>query len=51
MEQSISQDDAVNVVDLTDDTKMTADQQPELVQYNTSNNELQFPTHICYLLT
>ena len=41
----ISQDDADEVIDLTDDSDMTAIQQPVLVQYNTSNNELQLPTH------
>ena len=45
-EQPISQDDVDDVIDLTDDSEMTAVQQPDSVQYNTSNNELPFPTHL-----
>ena len=46
LEQPISQDDADDVVDLKDDSEMTAIHQLELVQYSTSNNELQFPTYL-----
>ena len=45
-EQPISLDDADDVIDLRDDSKMTPIQQPDSVQYNISNNELQFPTHL-----
>ena len=45
-EQPISLDDADDVIDLTDDSEMTAIQLPDFVQYNTSDNELQFPTHL-----
>ena len=45
LEQPISLDDADDVIDLTDDSETTAIQQPDSVQYDTSNNELQFPTH------
>ena len=38
LEQPISQADADDVVDLTDDSEMTAVHQLESVQYNTSNN-------------
>ena len=34
------------VIDLTDDSEMTAIQLPDSVQYNTSNTELQFPIHL-----
>ena len=46
LEQPISQDDADEVIDMTDDSEMTAIHQLELVHYTTSNNELQFPTHL-----
>ena len=45
-EQLISLDDAYDVIDLTDDSEVTTFQQPESLQYNTSNNELQFLTHL-----
>ena len=44
--QPISLDDADDVIDLTDDSEMTASQQPDSLKYNTSNNELQFHTHL-----
>ena len=47
-EQPISLDDAYDVIDLTDDSEMTAFQQPDSLQYNTSNNELQFSTTLIY---
>ena len=33
-------------IDLTDDSEMTISQELESLQNNTSNNELQFPTHL-----
>ena len=45
-EQTRSLDDADDVIDLTDDSEMTISQQLESLQNNTSNNELQFPTHL-----
>ena len=39
-EQPMSLDDADDVIDLTDDSEMVIFQQPDSVQYNTSNNEL-----------
>ena len=42
----INLDDAHDVIDLTDDSEMTTSQQLDSLQYNTSNNELQFPTHL-----
>ena len=42
----MSQDDADKVVDLKDNSEESAIHQSELVQYNTSNNELQFFTHL-----
>ena len=41
-EQPISLDDVGDVIDLTDDSKMTTSYQPDCLQYNTSNNDLQF---------
>ena len=38
LEQPVSLDDADDVIELTDDSEMTAIQQPDLVEYNTSNN-------------
>ena len=35
-----------DVIDLIDDSEMTTFHQPDSVQYSTSNNELQFPTHL-----
>ena len=46
LEQPISLDDADDVIDLTDDSEMTTSQQSDSLQNNTSNNELQFPTHL-----
>ena len=45
IEQSICLDDA-DVIDLTDDSEMTTSEQPESLQNNTSDNELQFPMHL-----
>ena len=50
-EQPISLDDADDVIDLTDDSKKTTIQQPDSVQYNTSNNELQFLIHLFVNIT
>ena len=44
--EPIGQDDADEVIDLTDDSETTAVHQLEFVKYNTSNNELQFPSHL-----
>ena len=41
--QSITQDDADEVIDLTGDSETTFMQHPEFVPYNKNNNELQFP--------
>ena len=46
LEQPISLDDPDDVIDLTDDSMMTASQQLDSLQNNTSSNELQFPTHL-----
>ena len=46
LEQPISLDDADNVIDLTDNSEMTTSEQSDSLQNNTSNNELQFPTHL-----
>ena len=40
LEQPISLDYEDDVIGLTDDSKTTTIQQPDSVQYNTSNNEL-----------
>ena len=45
LEQPISLHDADDVIDLTDDYKMTTSQQSDSLQNNTSSNELQYPTH------
>ena len=45
-EQPISLDDANNVIEVTGDSEMTNFQQSDSLQYNTSNNELQFPTYV-----
>ena len=45
-EQARSLHDADDVIDLTDDSEMTTSQQSDSLQYKTSNNELQFPTHL-----
>ena len=42
-EQARSQDDADDVIDLTDDSEMTTSEQLDSLQNNTSDNELQFP--------
>ena len=44
-EQPICLDDADDVIDLTDDSEMTAEQSDSF-QNNTSDNELQFPMHL-----
>ena len=44
--QQIMQDDADEVIDLTDDSKTTVIQHPEFVPYNNNNNELQFTTNL-----
>ena len=46
LEQPISLHDADDMIDLTDDSEMTTSQQSYSLQNNTSNNELQFPTHL-----
>ena len=46
LEQPLSLDDADDVIYLTYGSKTTTIQQLDSVQYNTSNNELQFPTHL-----
>ena len=46
LDQPISLDDTNDVIDLTDDSETTAFQQLDSILYNTSNNELQFPTHL-----
>ena len=46
IQQARSLDDADDVIDLTDDSEMTTSQQLDPLQNNTSNNELQFPTHL-----
>ena len=46
LEQPICLDDADDVIDLTDDSEMTTSEQPESLQNNTSDNELQFPMHL-----
>ena len=35
-----------DVIDLTDHSEMTTSEQPESLQNNTSDNELQFPMHL-----
>ena len=39
-------DDADDVIGLIDDSEMTTSEQPESLQNNTSDNELQFPMHL-----
>ena len=34
------------MIDLTDDSEMTTSEQPESLQNNTSDNELQFPMYL-----
>ena len=46
LEQPICLDDADEVIDLTDDSKMTTSEQSDSLQNNTSDNELQFPMHL-----
>ena len=46
IEQPLCLDDADDVIDLTDDSEMTTTEQPESLQNNTSDNELQFPMHL-----
>ena len=46
LEQSICLDNADDVIDLTDDSEMTASEQLDSLQNNTSDNELQFPMHL-----
>ena len=50
-EQPISLDDADDVIYLTEDSEMVIFQQSDSVQYNTSNNELQFPIHLFVYIT
>ena len=45
-EQPIGLHEADDAIDLTDDSEMTTSQQSDLLQNNTSNNKLQFPTHL-----
>ena len=45
-EQPISLHDADDMIDLTDDSEMTTSQQPDSLQNNTTDSELQFPTHL-----
>ena len=45
LEQATSLDNADDVIDLTDDSEMITSQQSTHFK-NTSNNELQFPTHL-----
>ena len=45
-EQARSLHDADDVIDLRDDSEMTTTQQLDSLQNKTSNNELQFPTHL-----
>ena len=49
VKQPICLDDADDVIDFTDDCEMTIYEQPESLQNNTSDSELQFP--VTYLLT
>ena len=51
LEQPISQDNPDEFIDLTEDSEMTAIHQPQMVQYNTSNNELQFSIHLFVNIT
>ena len=44
--QPIMQDNADDVIDLTDESETTVIQHPESVPYNNNNNELQLPTNI-----
>ena len=46
LKQPISLDDTDDVIDLTHDSEMTTSQQSDSLQNNTSNNELQFATHL-----
>ena len=46
LEQPITLDDADDVIDLTDDSKMTTSEQSDSLQNNISDNELQFPMHL-----
>ena len=46
LEQPISLDDADDVLDLTDDSEMPAIQIPDIVQYNTSINQLHLFVNI-----
>ena len=46
LEQPVSLDDADDLIDLTDDSEITTSEQSDLLQNNTSDNELQFPTHL-----
>ena len=46
LEQPISLHDADDVIELTDDSEMTTCQQLDSLENNTSNKELQFPTHV-----
>ena len=50
LEQPIYLDDADDVIDLTDDSEMTTSEQPESLQNNTSDNELQFPMHLFLMM-
>ena len=45
-EQPICLGDVDDVIDLTDDSEITTSEQPESLQNNTSDNELQFPMHL-----
>ena len=47
LEQPICLDNADDVTDLTDDSEMTTSEQSDSLQNNTSDNELQFPMHLC----
>ena len=46
LEQARSWDDAYDVIDLTDDSKITTSEQLDSLQNNKSDKELQFPMHL-----
>ena len=46
LQQPVSLDDVDDLIDLTDDSEMTTSQQLDSLQNNTSNIELQLPTHL-----
>ena len=45
-EQARSQDDADDVIDLTDDSEMTTSEQLDSLQNNTGDNQMQFPMYL-----